>query len=125
MQQAIRELYEKQETFIDHFAHDLDNCAVWFNDSEFARWHDLDGKRILSIFTTDSRAKPLSVHIDRQDTPELLGRNSGVFLCRAQDIRGTWKEGASLRLDGRLYTVAEARLIQDQVWRITLEANDR
>ena len=125
MLKAIHDLYARDETFIDYAAHDLDNGAVWFNDAEFARWHDLDGQKILSIFTTDTRNKPLTVRINGDDTPELLSRNSGVLYCRAQDIVGKWSAGAPLRLDGRLYTVAEARLIQDQVWRVVLEANDR
>ena len=125
MLKAIHDLYARDETFLDFVAHDLDDGAVWFNSAEFARFHDINGRQILSIFTSDSRSRPLKVHITSDDNPELVSQSVGVLLCRAQDIAGTWKAGASLRLDGRLYTVAEARLIQDQVWRVELEAKDR
>ena len=125
MLKAIHDLYARDETFLDFVAHDLDDGAVWFNSSEFARFHNVDGKQLLSIFTSDSRSRPLKVHITSDNSPELVSRRVGVLLCRAQDIAGTWNAGASLRLDGRLYTVAEARLIQDQVWRVELEAKDR
>ena len=121
---AIHDLYARDETFLDFFAHDLDNDAAWFNNSEFARFHDIDGRKILSVFTSDTRGKSLSININGTDNPELLHTSGGVLFCRAQNISGNWNVGASLRLDGRVYTVSEARLIQDQVWRITLEANE-
>ena len=40
-----------------------------------------------------------------------------------KDIKGSIKAISQLKLDGELYTVKEARLIQDQIWRIVLEAN--
>lgn len=121
---AIHDLYARDKTFIDYFAHDLDDGAVWFNNSEFARFHDIDGRKILSIFTSDTRGKYVNVRISENNNPELIHRSGGVLLCRAQDISGNWNAGASLKLDGRLYTVSEARLIQDQVWRVVLEAKD-
>lgn len=124
MMKAIHDLYARDKTFIDYFAHDLDDGAVWFNNSEFARFHDIDGRKILSIFTSDTRGKYVNVRISENNNPELIHRSGGVLLCRAQDISGNWNAGASLKLDGRLYTVSEARLIQDQVWRVVLEAKD-
>lgn len=124
MMKAIHDLYARDETFLDYLAHDLDDDAAWFNNSEFARFHDIDGRKILSIFTSDTRGKMLNVRISGENEPELLHRNGGVLFCRAQNITGSWNAGASLKLDGRLYTVAEARLIQDQVWRVVLEANE-
>ena len=124
MMKAIHDLYSRDKTFIDYFAEDLNNNCAWFNNSEFARFHDIDGRKILSIFTSDTRGKYVNVRISENDRPELIHKSSGVLLCRAQDISGNWNAGASLRLDGRLYTVSEAKLIQDQVWRVVLEANN-
>ena len=126
MMKAIHDLYARDETFLDFLAHDLDDDAAWFNNSEFARFHDLDGRKILSIFTSDTRGKTLNISInaDTNQDPQLVHRSGGVLFCRAQNISGNWNVGASLRLDGRQYTVSEARLIQDQVWRIVLEANN-
>ena len=117
MMKAIHDLYARDETFLDFLAHDLDDDAVWFNNSEFARYHDLDGRKILSIFTSDIRGKTLNISIDsdtNQD-PQLVHSSGGVLFCRAQNISGNWNVGASLRLDGRQYTVSEARLLQDQI----------
>lgn len=123
MLKAIHDIYARDETFIDHVAHDLDNGAVWFNDAEFARWHDLNGRKILSILTSDRRGQRLNIKVN-DDSPELLRKSVGVFFCRAQDIKGSWQSGAPIRIDGRQYTVSEAKLLQDQVWRISLEANE-
>lgn len=124
MMKAIHDIYARDETFLDFLAHDLDDGAAWFNDSEFARFHDIDGRKILSIFTSDTRGKTVNVRIDEDSGPELIHKSVGVLFCRAQNISGNWNVGVSLRLDGRQYTVSEARLLQDQVWRITLEANE-
>lgn len=121
---SIHDLYSQDTTFLDELANDLEDGAVWFNNSEFARFHNLDGHKIISVFTADTRAKPLNIRINDEDNPELISRSSGVLFCRAQDT-GKWSKGASLTLDGRLYTVSEARLIQDQIWRVVLEAKDR
>ena len=124
MLKSIHDIYSRDETFLDYFAHDLDDFAVWFNNSEFARFHDIDGNKILSIFTSDTRGQKINVSINGKNVPELINKGGGVLYCRAQNISGGWNIGASLKLDGRLYTVSEARLIQDQVWRIVLEANN-
>ena len=34
MMKAIHDLYARDETFLDFLAHDLDDDAVWFNNSE-------------------------------------------------------------------------------------------
>ena len=122
MQQVIRDLYARDETFLDFLAHDLDDDAVWFNNSEFARYHDVNGKKILSIFTMDTKDKKLDITIDGH-TPEGLSKGSGVFYARAKDFKKEFAVGAKFKLNGKLYTVSGSRLIQEQIWRIELEAN--
>ena len=124
MMKAIHDLYSRDKTFLDFLAHDLDDGAVWFNNSEFARFHDIDGEKVLSIFTGDTRSQTLNINLGDGTIAERVSRNRGILYCRAQEFSSNWSADASLRLDGKLYTVAEARLIQDQVWRIVLEAND-
>ncbi|MBR0076723.1 MAG: hypothetical protein IJP96_13330 [Synergistaceae bacterium] len=121
MMQELLKIYEKDESFLDFLAHDLDDEAVWFNESEFARYHDIDGHKILSIFTSDTRTQV--ININGEQSPEGVNKSRGILFCRKQEISGVNAE-QPLRLDGKLYTVVEARLIQDQVWRITLEANN-
>lgn len=123
MLKVIHDLYAREETFLDFVAHDLDNGAVWFNNSEFARFHNVNGKKILSILTSDMRSRTINIRINEDQNPEGVSKSSGILFCRAQDIRGNIKSGQLLELNGREYTVSEARLIQDQIWRITLEAN--
>ena len=123
MLKAIHDIYSRDKTFIDFLAHDLDDSAVWFNSSEFARFHDLDGEKVLSILTSDTRSQPLNIKIGDGAYSEGVSKSRLILLCRAQEISGLNAE-QPLRVDGKLYTISEARLIQDQVWRIVLEAND-
>ena len=123
MLKAIHDLYARDETFLDFLAHDLDDGAVWFNASEFARWHNVNGKQILSIFTGNVRSQTINLSVGGDQRYEGITGSKGVLLCRAQDLKGA-ASGQSMKVDGKLYTVSEARLIQDQVWRIVLEANN-
>lgn len=123
MLKAIHDLYSRDETFLDFLAHDLEDDSVWFNNSEFARFHDIDGEKILSILTSDTRTQSLNINIGNEKNSEGISRSRAVLYCRAQEISGV-NSDQPLRIDGKLYTVSEARLIQDQVWRIVLEANN-
>ena len=69
------------------------------------------------------KAQKLDIKLGSNENPEGVYKSRGVLFVRAQEIEGV-NANQSLRLDGRLYTVAEARLLQDQVWRIVLEANE-
>ena len=122
MQQIIRDLYAQEETFIDFFAQDLSDDTVWFNDSEFARFHNVNNKQILSIFVGNVRGQKLNIVVNNE-YPEGITKSQGIFFCRAQELKNV-KSGQQFKLDGKLYTVSEARLLQDQVWRIELEANN-
>ena len=115
------DIYTRENTFLDFFADDLRESAVWFNSSEFARWHNLDGKKILAIFTGNIKNRTIEIHT--KNSPEGLAKSSGVLFFRAKDIKGIVRAGSQHKLNGDLYTVKEARLIQDQVWRVVLEAN--
>lgn len=123
MMKAIHDLYAREETFLDYLAHDLDDGAVWFNNSEFARFHNVNGKKILSIFTRDTRSQTLNIHVSEAQNPDGVTHSQGVFFCRVQDIKSL-KSGQPLKIDGRLYTISEASLILEQVWRVLLEANN-
>ena len=123
MDRAIRDIYEGGGTFRDQVARDLDDGAVWFDLDEFARFHDIDGAKVLSVFTSDTRSQRVDVRSMGDERTAGVYRSRGVLFVRAAEIEGVNAE-QPLRLDGRLYTVADARLIQDQVWRIVLEANE-
>ena len=119
MWKQIAEIYSKDRTFLDFLARDLEDGAVWFNNSEFARWHEVKGKKILAIFTSDVRSKKINTRLNEQNS-EGVTDTAGVLFFRARDIRGVINAGSQLKFDGELYTVAEARLIQGQIWRVVL-----
>ncbi|MBR0278795.1 MAG: hypothetical protein IJQ75_02280 [Synergistaceae bacterium] len=121
MIKAIHDIYAQDRTFLDDVASDLEDNTVWFNNSEFARYHNINGRKILSVFTGDHRTQAINIHVD-DTTPEGISKSRGILFCRAQEISGVNAE-QPLRVDGKLYTVSEAILIQDQIWRIVLEAN--
>ena len=122
MLKSIHDIYSRNKTFIDFEAHDLEDGAVWFNDSEFARYHDINGKKILAVFTNDVKNKSINIRVGNNENPEGIAKSSGVLFIRAKDLKRPIKADSSLQLDGELYTVSEASL-QGQVWRIVLEAN--
>lgn len=123
MMKSIHDIYARDETFIDSFAHDLDDCAVWFNESEFARFHMIGNKKVLSIFTKYAVSQAIAYRAGRLDNPEGITKAGGTLYCRVHDIKGNFTAGSQLKLDGKLYTILDASIIQDQVWRVTLEAN--
>ena len=123
MLKAIHDIYSRDETFLDFVAHDLDDGANWFNNSEFARFHDINGKKILSVLTTDLRTRGIKIRLGSTENPEGITKAQAVLFCRAQDVKNI-KSGSKIKLDGRLYLVGEAVLIQEQIWRISLEANN-
>ncbi|MBR2208910.1 MAG: hypothetical protein IJ859_08920 [Synergistaceae bacterium] len=122
MLKLIHDIYSRNKTFIDFEAHDLEDGAVWFNNSEFARYHDINGKKILALFTNDVKNKSINIRVGNDENPEGIAKGLGVLFVRVKDIKGVIKADSSLKLDGELYTVSEASL-QGQVWRIVLEAN--
>lgn len=123
MLKSILDLYSQDETFIDFLAQDLAEDEVWFNNSEFARYHDINGNKILSVFTSDIRNKSINVSLNGKQNPEGIKKASGILFIRRCDIKGTIHADSSVRIDGELYTISEAKLLQDQIWRLTLEAN--
>ncbi|MDR1978558.1 MAG: hypothetical protein LBQ42_07475 [Synergistaceae bacterium] len=117
------DLYENEATFRDYAASDFENDAVWFNPDEFGKFHDIGGKRVLSVFVGDQRAQTVEIRGNTKESPEGVVKSRGILFVRANEIMSI-RANQSLRLDGRLYTVAEARILQGYVWRIALEANE-
>jgi hypothetical protein len=103
---------------------DLNDGSVWFNLREFAKIRDVDGVKVLCIFCRDKRTQVLDVGRARDERPLGIHSQGGVLFLRADEVSGAYKSGSPLRLEGRLYTVEQANLLQDYVWRVVLEAND-
>ena len=115
------DIYNNETTFRDQVILDFEDGAVWFNPEEFGAFHDIEGQKVLSVFVGDMRGQ--TIRITSKENPEGIVKSRGVLFVRSNEIEGI-RAGQSLRLDGRLYTVAEARILQDYVWRIVLEANE-
>lgn len=122
MHDEFLEIYSRDESFIDFEAHDLEIDAVWFNNSEFARVHNINGRKILAIFTNDTKSKSINLKINSLQSPEGIAKASGILFIRVKDIKGVIKADSSLTIDGETFTVSQASR-QGQVWRIDLEAN--
>jgi hypothetical protein len=119
----LLELYEEATAFRDRAVLDFEDGAAWFNIEEFGRLHDIDGKKVLSIFVGDRRGQAIEIRTDANKRAEGIVKSRGILFVRAEEIVGV-RADQPLHLDGRLYTVAEARILQDRVWRIALEANE-
>ena len=117
------DLYDEEMTFRDHVGLDLEDGAAWFNPDEFGKYHDIEGKKVLSVFVGDQRGQSIAVKLHTNENTEGVVKGRGILFVRADEIDGV-RADQSLRLDGRLYTVAEVRLLQGRVWRIVLEVND-
>lgn len=102
---------------------DLNDGSVWFNPAEFGRYHDIEGVKVLAVFTADRRSKVIDIRNRSDENPEGVVKSGGVLFVRASELMGA-RAGQQIRLDSRLYRVVEATLIQAAVWRITLEANE-
>ena len=105
------------------FANDLDDFNAWFNAAEFAAYHDIDGVKVLCLLVRDRRGDALNLVLGDGHRFEGVIKSRAVLFIRAQEIEGV-KAGQSMSIDGRLYLVTDCRLLQNQVWRIELEAND-
>ena len=112
-------LYERKRSFQDYFAKDLTDEKVWYNSGEFARYHNIDGYKLLCVIAKNTTTNSM---VDKT-TPNkyALGVNDaeGVLFCRAQDISRV-KADQVITIDGKEYLVKNARLLQEQVWRIEL-----
>ena len=117
------DLYEKDTTFRDQVKQDFEDGAAFFNPLEHAALHDIEGQKVLSVFVGDRRSQTIEIRTNSKENPEGIVKSRGILFVRAEEIEGV-KADQSLRLDGRLYLVTEARILQGYVWRIVLEAND-
>lgn len=117
------DLYARETAFRDQVALDFDDGAVWFNIEEFGRLHDINGKKLPAVFAGDRRGQKVEIQSNSKEASEGIVKSRGILFVRADEIEGI-RADQSLRLDGRLYIVTEARILQDRVWRIVLEANE-
>ena len=114
----LKEIYSGDKTFLDYFSDDLQDNNVWYNPSEFARYHDVNGVKLLSVFATNDFTYMLRKAPVEKDTPG-INQAGCVLYCRVHDVLG-FKAEQVIRIDGKIYQVKNANLIQEQVWRVEL-----
>ena len=111
--------YERKKTFLDYFAKDLEDGHVWYNSGEFARYHNINGCSLLSVFAKNIATGSMMEKTSDEAKPLGVNNAEGVLFCRAQDVSGV-KADQTIMLDGKEYLVTNATLIQEQIWRIEL-----
>ena len=103
---------------------DLVKGAAWFNDSELADYHNINGSKILCIFdryeaalagTDSGRARNEGAVI-------IAGLQSDLYLLfiRADEYKGTPRTGQEITVNGQKLFVRSS-VIYDGVYEITLK----
>ncbi len=115
----LSKIYGENNTFKLQREKDL---ACYFNLFEFAEYHDIDGKKFLGVFTTDTRAQKFSVSPFSQDKIMGVSKSHGILFLRCEDIDNVYAE-QPIKLDGRLYQIDDAVKLGNVIWRISLSAN--
>lgn len=110
-------------SFREQLRSDVADNVVFFHEGEFAAFHDIEGKRILSVLCSDSRAGAQR-RGKEEDRPEGVSLETCVLFLRTQDIVGLPKRDQLLRVDGRLFRVTGVLTVGDAAVRIALEANE-
>lgn len=94
-----------------------EDLGVWLNGFEFARPHNIDGKKILSVLTSNKRAKIL-IGPDGQK----LNDSEMILFVKKSDVKKVMSN-QSVKIDGKIYLIKDAQDIQGVIWKIFLEGN--
>lgn len=103
----------------DCFADDLRSPDAWFDDTVFADYHEVNGKRMLvqlDSFEAVEREKRFSQNMDGISASQVL------LYARASDFGPLPAQGSWLVLDGVKYKIVDA-LDEAGVYSLTLERN--
>ncbi len=91
---------------------------VFLNEDEFAEMHTLDGVELLAVVSTNQTRQ----RSDRQSRNyDGLHGDWATVNIRKEDFPRIPKQGENIRLDGKMYKVAECRDIMGML-RLTLAA---
>lgn len=116
LQRGLRKLYAQPNSLKSQEFQDLE---CWFNLEEFAEFHDIDGKKILGVFTSDIFGKKFVEA--NQDISGMVSKSNGILFLRCEDV-GNVNVDMPLRLDGKLYQIEEAVKLGNIIWRLKLSA---
>lgn len=113
--------YKERKKFKDYVKQDVGSDALWLDTNAFGKIHDIDGHKVLGVFTSDTQTGTLTLR--EEDSIEGLSKSRGIFYCSVNEVSGV-HTNQPLKLDDKLYTVKDASVIQEYMWRIVLEANE-
>jgi hypothetical protein len=106
-------------------ADDLKKRAVWFNDLEFADYHDINGNKILCVFDRYESALAAmdSGRSINKGTVVIAGIQSDLYLLfiRADEYPGSPRIGQEIKVDGRKFYV-QGSVVYEGIYEITLKA---
>jgi hypothetical protein len=106
-------------------ADDLKKRAVWFNDLEFAGYHDINGSQILCLFDKyeSALASMDSGHSTNKGAVVFAGIQTDLYLLfiRADEYNGSPRAGQEIRVDGRKFYI-DSSMEYEGVYEITLRA---
>lgn len=107
-------LYDVGRKFADFVNEDL---GVWLNVFEFARPHNIDGKKILSVLTSNKRANKIAIPDGNS-----LNDSEMVLFVKKKDVKNVIAN-QSVKIDGKIYLIKDAQDIQGVMWKIFLQGN--
>ena len=113
--------YKNRKKFKDYVEQDVGSDALWLDTNAFAKIHDIDGHKVLGVFTSDTQSGTLTLR--EEDNIDGINKSRGVFYCSVNEVAGV-HTNQPIKLDGKLYTVSDASVVQEYMWRIVLEANE-
>lgn len=108
-------------TFKDHAAADIDR--VFFNETEHASWHLVDGKRALVVFE-ESGVRDHSAHWEagaKQNFDTGLYNVHAVLFIKVEDYGPRPKQDKILVMDGKRTYLIKKCGEEEGVYRMTLE----
>lgn len=117
----LKKSYSERKKFKDYVKQDVASDALWLDTNAFAKIHDIDGHKILGVFTADTKGQ--TINLRNEGEIDGMSESHGVFYCSVDSISGV-NTNQPIKLDGKLYTVKEASLVQEYMWRIVLQANE-
>ena len=117
----LKKGYAEHKKFRDYVKQDVKSDALWLDTNAFAKVHDIDGHKVLGVFTSDTQTKALTLR--EEDNIDGISKSRGVFYCSVNEVSGV-HTNQPLKLDGKLYTVCDSSVVQEYMWRIVLEANE-
>ena len=116
--------YKERKKFKDYVKQDVGSDALWLDTNAFGKIHDIDGHKVLGVFTSDTQTgRALTLRDEDNIDGVEMSKSRGVFYCSVNEVAGV-HTNQPIKLDGKLYTVSDASVIQEYMWRIVLEANE-